>query len=234
MQQLDPSEKERVPRADERNNSLGETHTLNIRRYARYTAFWGREADTVFHPTDCFDPHIDVFRFPPVEARWFLKRWITPAYRQYVYITGGMSDAPILGAASEAPRLRTELTAYADRIYKNRAADADMIAWWLHFLASAPFRSPEEGIFFNVGHTFSTGEPLMPDSHMTGFLFSVTPSVEMRRLCSCTVHAQVVLHVVPISDGERQLAKEDPQRLIDYFEEHGIEPVFDLDRKPYV
>lgn len=217
-----------------RENSPCKAGKAVVRRQMRYEAFWARGVDAVFHPADGGEPHIDVFRFPPVEAKWFLRRWMTPAYRHYVYLTGGMSDAAMPGAAAEVPRLRTELTAYSNRIYKNQAGDADMIAWWLHFLASAPFRFPEKGIFFNVGHTFSTGEPLMPGSAMTGFLFSVTPGVEMRCLCSCTLHARVVLHVVPISDGERKLTQEDPGALIDHFEKHAIEPVFDLERKPYI
>jgi hypothetical protein len=217
-----------------RENRPGKVEQTVARRASRYEAFWGRRVDAVFHPTDAGEPHIDVFRFPPVAPGWFLKRWMTPAYRHYVYVTGGMSDAAMPGAAAEAPRFRTELTAYSNRIYKNQTGDADMVAWWLHFLASAPFRFPEEGLFFSVGHTFSTREPLVPGSAMTGFLFSVTPGVEIRRLCSCTLHARVVLHVVPISDSERRLTQKDPRALIDYFGKHAIEPVFDLERKPYI
>ncbi len=206
-----------------------------VKRQSCYVGFWGREFDAVFHPTELHEPHIDVFRFPPITPKWFLKRWMVPAYRQYVYMTGGMSDAPMPVPASCGHDVtRAELTAYSNKIYKNESGDADMVAWWLHFLASAPFRPSQEKVFYAVGHTFSAGEPIMPGSQMTGFLFSVTPSVAMRSLCCCTPHAQVVLHVVPISDGERQMAKDNPRGLIDYFEEHGIEPFFDLERTPYV
>ncbi len=216
-------------------NSPRKTGKTIAIRQMRYGAFWGREPNPVFHPTDEFEPHIDLFRFPPLGPCWFLKRWMTPAYCQYVYMTGGMSDAAMPGAVSpKEPVLRAELTAYSNKIYLNGEGDADMIAWWLYFLASAPFRFPDQGFFFGVGHTFSPGKPLMPGSEMTGFLFSVPPCGQMRRLCSCTPHAQVVLHVVPISEGERQLAEEDPVGLIDRFREHSVEPVFDLERRSCV
>ncbi len=203
-------------------------------RELRYKAFWGREAER-FHLTDDFEPHIDVYRFPPLGRSWFLKRWMTPADDLYVYMTGGMSDATAPGAASaKEPVLRTELTAYSHKICPSEADDVDMITRWLYFLASTPFRFPDEGFFFNVGHTFSVGGPLVPGSQMTGFLFSVPPCGDMRRLCSCTRHAQVVLHVVPISDAELQLTMEDPMRLIDRFEKHGVQPIFDLERRSCV
>ena len=94
-------------------------------RELRYRAFWGREPE-VFHPTDDFEPHIDVFRFPPLGPSWFLKRWMTPAVNEYVYITGGMSDATAPGAASsKEPVLRTELTAYSNKIYLSEAGDGE-------------------------------------------------------------------------------------------------------------
>jgi hypothetical protein len=214
-----------------RLRKIGKTIAI---RGLRYETFWRRKAE-VFHTTDDFEPHIDVFRFPPLGRSWFLKRWLTPADDLYVYMTGGMSDAaaPRAGPSKE-PVPRTELTAYSNKIYWSETGNVDRITWWLYFLASAPFRFPEEEFSFNVGHTFSVGGPLLPGSEMTGFLFSVPPCGEMRRLCSCTRHAQVVLHVVPISDGERQLTMEDPLRLIDRFEERGVQPVFDLERRSCV
>lgn len=226
--------RQQIVRETDRERHLRKIRKTIAIRGLRYKAFWGREAE-VFHATDDFEPHIDVFRFPPLGPSWFLKRWLTPADNLYVYMTGGMSDAAAPGAGSSTePVLRTELTAYSNKIYLSEAGDVDMIAWWLYFLASAPFRFPDEGFFFNVGHTFCVGGPLLPGSEMTGLLFSVPPCGDMRRLCSCTRHAQVVLHVVPISDGERQLTMEDPMGLIDRFEEHGVGPIFDLERRSCV
>ena len=218
---------------------LGENngnHKKALKRTCRYEAFWGREPDFVLHCTDSLWPHIDVYRFPPVKIKWFFQKWFKPVSYQYVYISGGMSDADMpIGEAAEIVPTRVELTAYSNEIYTNYSGETDMVAWWLSFLASAPFRLKEKKLFFAPGHTFSTGEPIIPSSEMIGFFFSITPSVELRRLCSCSVNAKTMLHVVPISESERKLAQEKgSDKLIAYFEKYNIEPIFNLTRKPFI
>lgn len=201
-------------------------------RASRYEAFWCRKPETIFHSENSAEPHIDVYRFAPLSERLFFRRWFTPADREYVYITGGMSDAemPAAQAAGESPS-RVELTAYSKTIYEYEGKD--VIAGCLSYLSYLPFG--EADICFAPGHTFTDGEPIIPGSKMTGFFFGVTPSVPLRRLRAATINAEVILQVVPISSNERKIAQEKGVKmLIAYFEHHKIQPVFDLHREPLI
>ncbi len=204
-----------------------------LKRGYRYEAFWGRKADIILHPENSTGPHIDVYRFPPLKTRLFFRRWFTPADREYVYITGGMSDAEMPAAKPEgASPSRVELTTYSKTVYEHEGRD--VVAGWLSFLPHLPFEETSS-IFFGPGHTFSPGEPIAPDSKMTGFFFGITPSVPLRQLCASTINAELTLQVVPISANERKMAEDEgPKALIAYFEHHKIQPVFDLQREPFV
>jgi hypothetical protein len=218
------------------NNLNASNDLLTAKRALRYEWFWGRKPDWILHPTEPIHPHIDIYRFPPVETKWFFQKWFKPVSHQYVYISGGMSDVEMPGGKSEkADLFRVELTAFSNEVYKNKSGDMDMISWWLSFLAYMPFRIKNNNFFFAPGHTISAGEPIIPGSEMTDFFFGITPSVEIKRLCSASINAQLMLQVVPISESERKLAQQKgTENLISYFEENGIEPVFDLKRKPFV
>ncbi|MFH1440953.1 MAG: suppressor of fused domain protein [Candidatus Omnitrophota bacterium] len=213
-------------------NSLEVSKTVITKRNFRYLEFWGRDPDFILHPTEHINPHIDIYRFPPKKVKWFFQK--SPIYNQYVYMSAGMSDAdmPVKTAVDIIPS-RIELTAFSNEIYKNQSGDMDMIAWWLSFLAHLPFRSGNT--FFAPGHTFTTKEAIIPDSKMTGFFFGVTPSVDLKNLCSASINAKLILQVVPISDSERKLAEQKGSNcLVDYFEKHNIEPMFDLRREPFI
>ncbi len=210
------------------------TRSNNIsKRNMNYEAFWGREPDFILHPEDQNQPHIDILRFPPVTIKRFYQKWFKPVSDQYVYITGGMSDGimPVPDTVKGSPA-KIELTAFSSDIYKNKSESIDLIAWWLSFLAYQPFK---EGIFFAPGHTYSVGEPIIPGSLMNGFIFAVTPSVEMSRLCSASLKAKLFLHVIPVSDNERRVAaNEGLESLITHFDKNGIEPVFNLKRESVI
>ena len=215
-----------------KNNSTHASKTVNVKRNFRYIEFWGRDPDLILHPKEDTNPHIDIYRFPPKKVNWFFQK--APVSNQYVYISAGMSDVdmPVKTVTDKTPS-RVELTTFSREIYKNQSGDMDLTAWWLSFLAYLPFK--EGSIFFSPGHTFTTKKHIIPNSKMTGFFFGVTPSVDLKQLCSASVNAKLVLHVVPISESERRLAEEKGSEcLVDYFEEHNIEPIFDLKREPLI
>lgn len=210
------------------------SNTIVARRSLRYQTFWGRKPDLILHPTESLRPHIDIYRFPPIKANWFFQKWFKPVKHQYVYISGGMSDAqiPATEYRTDIPR-RIELTTFSNEVYKNRSGDMDMIAWWLSFLVYAPYK--DGNIFFAPGHTFSAPEPIIPGSEMTGFFFCITPSVALKHLRAASVNAELMLHIVPISESERKLVeKKGSEVLINYFDKYGIQPIFDLRRKPVI
>ena len=67
---------------------------------------------------------------------------------------------------------------------------------------------------------------------MTGFLFGVPDGVEMRRLCSCTPSAELVVSVIPVTAAEIRFAKaKGTDRLIEQFEKNGVSPIFDPFRR---
>lgn len=203
-----------------------------LKRDIKYKEFWGRKPDLILHPKEDTNPHIDIYRFPPKKVKWFFQK--APVSNQYVYISAGMSDVdmPIKTVADNIPS-RIELTTFSNDIYKNQSGEMDLIAWWLSFLAYLPFK--EGNIFFSPGHTFTTKEPIIPNSKMTGFFFGVTPSVDLKQLCSASINAKLTLQVVPISESERKLAEgKGSGCLLDYFEKYNIEPVFNLKREPFI
>ncbi len=195
------------------------------RRELQYFKVWQRQADSVVHQTDDQIPHVDVYRFPPTRKPW------APARNLNVYITGGMSThAMVVPQELDTPR-RIELAAYAREVIRN-AAGMDYIAWWLHYLAHFPFRL---GTFFAPMHTVSAPEPLMPSSEMIGFCFAIPPGIDLSALTRATLTAELVLHVVPVSKRERELAeKHGPEALLDTFDRSGVPPYFDINRRSVV
>lgn len=127
----------------------------------------------------------------------------------------------------EAERLtlpdRIELIAYAkERI---EADGGDAVAPIIQELAAAPWR---QGVFFGPLHTCEWSSGLWPRTQMRGFFFAVPEGVNMRRLCSCTLGARLVVSVMPITAGEIQLAKTlGPEKLLERFEAEGVGNLFD-------
>ena len=214
-------------------DKICDSNVIISRRASQYESFWGRRPDLILHPSET-RPHIDIFRFPPIDIKWFFQKWFIPVSHQYVYISGGMSDVPISKKNLPSDVLsQIELTAFSNEIYMNHSQKTDMIAWWLSFLAYTPFK--DETIFFAPGHTFSVGKPIIPDSQMTAFFFAVSPPALMQRLCSASINAKLVLQAVPITESELKFAKKEGiESLIDYFEKYHIEPFFDLNRDSYL
>lgn len=204
-------------------------------RLANYTAFWGRMPDYILRQETSRKPHIEVYRFSPVNTKWFFQKWFIPVNSQYVYISGGMSDEvmPVNKKDSTQEPLQIELATYSNEIYYDDSQEVDLIMRYLGELAYIPFEN--NNIFLGICHTFYVGKPLMHGSEMTGFFFGATPSVNLNRLCHASINAKRILQVVPISDSEREFAiEEGPLKLLDYFEKYGIQPIFDLKRKPKI
>jgi hypothetical protein len=205
------------------------------RREINYTAFWGRPPNLVHHASGTRVPHIGIYRFPPLEKRGFFRTLFAAAPKDYVYISGGMSEAcmemPRQNRKDESSPTRVELTAFARTPIVDGSGE-DVIASWLAFLAHATF---QQRTFLAPGHAVDVHEPLTRESSMSAFFFGITPDVDMRRLCEASIHAELMLHVTPISEAECALAKnEGAEALLNAFERAGVEPVFDVERKTCV
>ncbi|MFH1588601.1 MAG: suppressor of fused domain protein [Candidatus Diapherotrites archaeon] len=204
-----------------------------VLRGAKYESFWGRKPDSILHPDNKNDPHVDIFRFPPLKSAGFFKKLIKPVCSQFVYITGGMSDrempVPKKHEYNMTPK-KIELSAYSNKLYLEN--DTDIIASSLYFLSQIPFK---EKMFLSVGYTVSLGKPIAKNTDLSAFFFGVIPSVNLNEICKASVNAEVILQVVPISEGELNYAKkEGSEKFLDYLEQNNIEPVFDLERKPKI
>jgi hypothetical protein len=199
--------------------------------YRKYAAFFGREPDFVREPADGSPRPISVLRFPPKPVGLF-RRLFTPAHDRCVYITCGMSNFPmnVDPEAAEVYPSRIELIAYCRGAYVGALDDQDMVSGCLQFLANIPF---ETSVFFGPLQTASLGEPLCKDSEMSAFLFALPDGVDMRRLCSCTPQAELVVSVMPISTSERDYAaSEGTEKLIELFEKKDVPNLFDPYRRP--
>jgi hypothetical protein len=194
-------------------------------REKQYSKLWGRDPDFIRHPTDQSIPHIDVYRFPKTGDK------SNPVSFRNVYMTGGMSEREmnIPDHLREDVFPRIEITAYSEKIIMMEKVEMDFICTILHWFAQYPF---EEATFFAPWQTFQIGEPIIPDSEMTAYLFCQTPIVNADDLFDHVPNADNFIHLVPISEAERQYAvSEGTQKLLEVFHNHGINPDFDLDRK---
>lgn len=198
---------------------------------AKYEAFFGRPADFVLDPISDAVPPIRVARFPAVSAGFF-RRIFTPVHDRFVYITDGMSSTPMHVSENQVDIYpsRIELIAFCEGAYMVR--DTDVVSLSLRALAHIPFN---EDMFFGPTHTAALPEPLGKDSEMNAFFFALPDGVEMKRLCSCTVGAQLVLSALPISASERDFAvRNGPAAFIQLLEQHRVPNLFDPYRKPII
>ena len=201
-------------------------------RFSKYAAFFGRSPDFVRDPPPGA-PQISVGRFPPISAGLF-RRLFTPVRDRFVYITHGMSATP-MRVPAEVARLypaKIELIAYCREAYIGAQDGQDMVSACLQALAVVPF---EMDIFFGPMHTAAMEESFGPNPEMTAFFFAVPDGVEMRRLCSCTPAAELVVSVMPITSSERAYAVErGPEPLLDLFVKQRVPNFFDPFRKSVV
>jgi hypothetical protein len=127
---------------------------------------------------------------------------------------------------------RIELIACCAGAYIGAFDGQDMVSLCLQKLASMPF---QRDVFFGPLHLASLKEPIGQGTEMSAFLFAWPVGVAMRRLCSCTAAARLVVSVMPITASERDYAlQHGPGRLIELFEKRRVPNVFDLTRKGVV
>jgi len=196
----------------------------------KYSAFFGRAPDLVLSPM-ANDPRSPfVYRFPPTSAGFF-KRIFTPLSSDCVFMTEGMSSHEMLVPPGEQ-RLypsRIELLACSSGAIVAGPDRRDVVTSILQRLAVIPF---QQKIFFGPLHTFDFQENICVNSAMTGFVFAVPDGLDMRRLCSCTPSAQLVVSLVPVAANEIRYAKDKgSDQLLAQLESAGVPPVFDLFRK---
>jgi hypothetical protein len=194
-------------------------------REQRYRKFWKRRIAGKYRSSASNPSRVDVYAFLPTWNPW------APARSYIVYLTGGLSDAPLPPAATGTQFSRIELSCYARHV-TGFGNPQDEIAKWLHAFARLPF---EESLRIGPGGAFNVGQPLAPGSDMSAFYFGFTPFVDKGKLCRATIHAEAVIHVVPISEAERALVeREGPQALADAFRHAAVPHAFDLKRRSCV
>lgn len=194
--------------------------------FSKYQAFFGRPADFILESRAGAVPAISVGRFPAVSAG-FLRRLVTPVHDRFVYITYGMSSAPMRVPPDQTHIYpsRIELIAYCARPYVGANDGTDMVALHLQALATMPFQTD---MFFGPMHTAAIEEPMCPNSIMSAFFFALPDGVRMSRLCSCTPAAQLVVSVMPITSSERAYAVGNgSDRLVDLLDGAGVPNFFD-------
>jgi len=124
---------------------------------------------------------------------------------------------------------RIELIAICEGAYLDAHNGQDYVSACLQVLACLPSSTD---IFYGPMHTATLEEPFGPDPQMIAFFFALPDGVEMRRLCSCTPAAELVVSVMPITSSERAYALEHgSDKLIDLFEKHSVPNLFDPFRK---
>ena len=201
--------------------------------FSKYAALFGRAPDFVRPPAAGVHPQVSVGRFPPRPVG-FLRRFFVPFSKRWVYITWGMSASAMRVSGKEADQhaARIELLAFSNTLLSESMDGQDMISGVLQVLAAVPFKA---GIFFAPGFTAEFEEPFCSNSEMRAFLFTEPGGVEIRRLCSCTPGAQLVLCVTPITLSEKKYAvTRGPRGLIEIFMKQGVSNSFDPFRKSVV
>lgn len=199
----------------------------------KYAAYFGRAPDVVLDPNSEETLSPSVYRFPPTRVGLF-GRFFTPLASDFVFVTDGMSRHTMSVPPDEKDVYpsRVELLACAKRALGVGPDGRDVVTTILQRLAVLPLR---DGIFFGPLQTFDLGERMNTATEMTGFLFGVPDGVDMKRLCSCTPGAKLVISVVPVTANEIRYARDlGSDRLIARFEEAGVEAIFDPFRKGVV
>ena len=191
-----------------------------------YRKFWKRRIASTYHSSDSDTPRVKVYAFRPTWKPW------APSHSHFVYITGGMADAPMPVREAHSGFSRIELSCFAVAVTGFGNPRQDEIARWLHAFARLPFQENQP---INPGEILDVGQPLAEGSEMSAFYFALTPFVDNDALCRATLHAEAVVHVVPISEAERTLVeREGAAALNDAFQRAAVTPVFNLGRQSCV
>ena len=75
----------------------------------------------------------------------------------------------------------------------------------------------------------------MPGSEMTGIFFTGPVQFGVERITATALTADLILLLVPISDGEREfLQNRGWDDFLTYLEEYDVSPKWDLNRKPAI
>jgi hypothetical protein len=199
-------------------------------RLPKYAAFFGRAPDFVRKPQSGVSPAVSVARFPPASVGFF-RRFTTPVHDRCVYITHGMSEAPMRVPPELSPVYpsRIELVAYSMGAYEGAHDGQDMVTAVLQGLAAMPFQLNG---FFAPMQTAALESPICRGTEMSAFFFAVPDGVSMSRLCSCTPQAELVVSVMPITASERAFAiQHGSERLVELFQKHDVPNLFDISRK---
>jgi hypothetical protein len=191
------------------------------RREDGYTDFWRREPDLILHQTDEAVPHVDVYRFPPVEN--------SPEEDYYVYVSGGMSDLVQPGTDSyDVTYQRVEVSLFSKERIMTNSGKTDFLGWICGWMAHYPFN---QKTYFAAGQTFDWGRPLVDGSAMHGFYFAHLPLHDEDALCAAIGTARSFIHLIPISKAEIDYAKSHgKEKLLTILERFGVPPWFDLKR----
>ena len=198
-------------------------------RFSKYESFFGRGVDYVRGPQPNTHPAVSVCRIPPAKVSFF-RRFSTPVYDRTVYITHGMSVEPmhIPPDQTHIYPARIELISYCMGAYVGAQDGQDLVSAQLVGLAAMAFG---HDMFFGPMHTAAPEEPMCPGTSMNAFFFAVPDGVDMKKLCSCTPAAELVVSVMPITSAERAYAVSNgPESLLQVFEEKKVPNFFDVNR----
>lgn len=198
-------------------------------RFSKYESFFGRRVDYMREPQANVHPPVSVCRIPPAEVSFF-RRFSTPVFDRTVYITYGMSAEPMHIPADKTHiyPARIELISYCMGGYLGAKDGQDLVSAQLVGLAAMAFGHE---MFFGPMQTASLEEPMCPGTSMTAFFFAVPDGVDMKKLCSCTPAAELVVSVMPITSTERAYAVSNGiDSLLQVFEEKNVPNFFDVYR----
>jgi hypothetical protein len=190
-------------------------------RESAYDATFG-PCESVSHELVPLVPHIDVYIYPPCEAK---------DRDFYTLITGGMSDVPMtLERHIDAPA-RAELVFYCTE-------PKDEYFHLLRWLARFPH---DYKTWLGVGHTLPNGdppEPLPPSKVLDTILFLPTllsTDKEMADQLHLDGTPIELLWVVPLSTAECELKlNRGTDAILDLFDQHEHPFVYDPHRQSYV
>jgi Suppressor of fused protein (SUFU) len=176
--------------------------------------------DFVVHEVIPFVPHVDVYQFPPTDARPF-----------YTFVTGGMSDLPMNSPEELGPDFRrVELVFYAA---ENKPEYPELLRRLAHFPHDAR-------TWIHWGHTMPNGTPPHPLlgtrlDHLFFMPSILQPDASLGERLAWRDEPVQLVWCVPITAAECELKLEKASdALYDLFEEHQHPFVFAGDRESYV
>jgi hypothetical protein len=187
-------------------------------REAHYTKFFG-PIKSVFHSNDFKPVHVDVYLFSRNEQR-----------SHYTLITGGMSDARMVVPQEGYDYVTgySEILLYASSVEN----------WMVSVLKSLAEMPLEDKTYLHWMHTVPNGQPMTAKpSLLTSFLFLPAYFEDKAFSYELFVGGNQVqpLMLVPITEAEREFAVENgSEALAERFEEVGLDPVVDEQRKSVV